>query len=97
MRNNWTDQPCYYVSIIDADRQCLAVGPFRSEHVCRQFAYRSPDDGGIFPMFQTVLRAAERIDPRAHFYSYGMVQMPNGYRSGVLNSLVPEYESNHSI
>ena len=88
-RGNWTDEPCWYASVQDGGRTALVLGPFRSEPVCRQYAYREPADGGDFGKCNIVRKAAE-CDPKAWFYHWGMVKLANGYREGCLNSRVPE-------
>jgi len=90
-RGNWTDDPCWYVSVIDAGRTALLLGPFNTEAACRQWAYRAPEDGGN-PVKCGSLRNLCKMDPWAWFYSYGMVKMQNGHREALLNTRLPEYE-----
>lgn len=87
-RGNYTDNPCWYVSVKDAERTALLLGPFSNEPACRKWAYRSADDGGDFSCFVKISRLCNKIDPKSHFYSYGMVKMENGYREGMLNSKI---------
>ena len=88
-RGNWTDNPCWYVSVQDAGRTALVLGPFRAESECRQYAYREMEEGGNSAKRHQVDKAAE-CDPRSWFYSWGMVKMQNGRRDGCLNSRMPE-------
>ena len=88
-RGNWTDNPCWYVSVQDAGRTALVLGPFRAESECRQYAYREMEEGGNSAKRHQVDKAAE-CDPRSWFYSWGMVKMQNGHRDGCLNSRMPE-------
>ena len=88
---NWTDNPCWYVSVQDAGRTALVFGPFRSAKACREYAYSdsngAPDSepGGSTAKHYALLLEAKKHDPRAWFYAWGMVKMDNGYRTGVLN------------
>lgn len=86
-RGNWTDNPCWYASVQDAGRTALVLGPFQEEATCREWAYRSPEDGGSHKHSQLV-EIANRLDPRSWFYAWGMVKMENGHRDGILNSHV---------
>lgn len=92
-RGNWTDDPCWYCSVIDGDRSALLLGPFNSERACRQWAYVNAEDGGDphkhGAMMSTISR---KYGAFTHFYSYGMVKMANGYREGVMNNHIPEAE-----
>ena len=84
---NWTDRPVWYVSVRDAGRTALVLGPFRSETICREWAYRNLEDGGSCN-HNHLLTLAEQRDPKSWFYSWGMVKMQNGHRDGALNQLV---------
>ena len=91
-RGNWTDNPCWYVSVRDAGRTGLVLGPFLTEAECRQYAYSEgngePDTepGGDTAKHYALVKLAESKDCKAWFYAWGMVKMPNGHRDGVLNS-----------
>ena len=74
-RNNWTDRPCYYVSVIDGRRKALLVGPFAHQ---RQAAFA----------VDKTRRAAEDIDAKAAFYSFGTAKAATGHREGSLNGAV---------
>lgn len=90
LRGNWTDNPCWYVSVQDAGRNALVLGPFRDESECRQYAYggESDEPGGDTRKHYDLIMLAESRDPKAWFYAWGMVKMANGYRNGTLNGLV---------
>ena len=80
---NWTDNPCYYVSICDG--KALMLGPFANEADCRQWAYYSDQDGGNRWKHTALLRKGEDLDAWSHFYAWGMVKMATGHQSGKLN------------
>ncbi len=84
---SWADNPCWYVSVQDAGRTSLVLGPFRTEAACREWAYytESTEPGGS-PKHSKLIQLAEGRDCRSWFYAWGMTKMANGYRSGVLNS-----------
>jgi hypothetical protein len=88
---NWTDNPCWYVSVRDAGRTALVLGPFRSAAACREYAYNDSqgaadsEPGGNTAKHYALVLEAEKHDPRSWFYSWGMVKMDNGYKTGVLN------------
>lgn len=86
-RGNWTDEPCFYVSVIDAGRTALVLGPFQDEAECRKWAYTSPEDGGSEKGVE-LRRVANDRDYRSWFYAWGMVKAPNGHREGVLNKVM---------
>jgi hypothetical protein len=69
---NWSDEDCYYVSVIDGNKTALLLGPFKSKEMCEKYAY------GEYR--KKVVRVSCEIDSKAHFYSFGMVKMPNGHR-----------------
>jgi hypothetical protein len=74
-RGNWTDEPCYYVSVIDGTRHALLVGPFRAHQDALELV--------------TVARQeAEKVDARAVWYAFGTCKTPHGHRSGILNQQV---------
>uniref|UniRef100_A0A6M3IPV8 Uncharacterized protein n=1 Tax=viral metagenome TaxID=1070528 RepID=A0A6M3IPV8_9ZZZZ len=74
-RGNWTDEACYYVSVIDTDtdRRALLAGPFAHQ---RQAA----------AAVRVVRQAAECVDARAVWYAYGTCRAPNGHYDGGLNA-----------
>lgn len=71
-RGNWTDDPCFYVSVVDGPKFALLAGPFRSHQEALDLVRKASDE-------------AEKHDPRAVFYAFGTVKMMNGYRDGILN------------
>lgn len=74
LRNNWTDAPCYYVSVIDGERKAVLAGPYRTH----ESALADVD---------IVNRLAQTVgDPGAWFYAYGTCKLANGYREGLLNA-----------
>lgn len=77
-RGNWTDNPCWYVSVQDAGRTALVLGPFTTEAECREYAYNDAESGGTHK-HNAVLKAAEEMDPKSWFYAWGMVKVANGY------------------
>lgn len=84
MLGNWTDSPCWYVSVQDAGKTGLVLGPFQTEQACREYAYCEKDGGNHAKHYWLVEQADSFTGGRAWFYSWGMVKMVNGYRSGVL-------------
>ena len=80
---NWADNECYYVSVIDGKNKALLLGPFKSKEICEKYAYGE--------MRKEVVKVSCEIDPRSHFYSFGMVKMPNGYCEGLLNDKIVSY------
>lgn len=86
-RSTEVNNQAWYASVQDAGRRALVLGPFATEAGCRKWAYRDQADGGDRAKHAALLRAAE-VDPRAWFYSWGMVKMRDGSRAGVLNSRV---------
>ena len=72
-RGNWTDNPCYYVSVIDGNKSNVLAGPFKTH-------------GEAKTMVDKARNAAQEYgDPKAWFYAYGTCKTPNGYRDGILN------------
>ena len=90
IRGNYTDNPCWYATVKDGERVALLFGPFSNEVACRKWAYVSKEDGGDLVKHREIVHAAEAIDNRAWFYSFGMIKMENGYRDGVLNKRIEE-------
>lgn len=91
---NWTDGPCFYVSVVDAGHTGLVLGPFQHEADCRVWAYGDPADGGNREKhYRLVKEADDRTQGRAWFYSWGMVKMATGYKQGVLNNFINGWEA----
>lgn len=67
----------YYVSVRRDDGQTrLLRGPFRNDHA------------GALAAVQAASAEAERLDPKAVWYSYGTVRMPEDFeRPGILDTL----------
>ena len=62
----------YYVSVIDAGRLGLLLGPFRRHRQARRFVRLAREH-------------AESIDPWSVFYAFGTVRCPDGARRGIFN------------
>lgn len=86
--SNWKDSPCFYVSVQDAGRTALVLGPFRNEADCRHWAYRATEDVGDRLKRNALCKALDKVDSRSHFYAIGMVKMANGNREGKLNAML---------
>lgn len=71
-RGNWTDDPCYYVSIVDGEKFALMAGPFQNHQEAIDMVEKAQDKGN-------------QLDSRAWFYGWGTVKMANGYYEGRLN------------
>jgi len=82
---NWTDEPCFYMSIRDGEKWAFILGPFRTEQECREYAYIEESDGGNRAKHLAVIHKASELDPKSAFYGFGMVKAQNGHRTGVLN------------
>jgi hypothetical protein len=82
---NWTDEPCFYVSVVDGAKYAFILGPFRTEAECREYAYLETVDGGDRGKHLAMIHKANELDPKAAFYGFGMCKAPNGHRSGVMN------------
>jgi hypothetical protein len=65
----------YYVSVADAGRIGLLLGPFQNDHA------------GALAMVDQARVKAEQLDPRAAFYSFGTVRVDLDVpaKAGVLN------------
>lgn len=74
---------------MDGKRRALVLGPFASEAACREWAYNDAESGGT-PKHNRLVNLACEKDPKAWFYSWGMVKTENGYRDGVLNRFMAE-------
>lgn len=88
IRGNWTDNPCFYVMAEDAGRQALILGPFHTEEYCREWAFNDPKEGGNFVRAWLIRMLAEKKDPGARNYTFGMIKTQNGYREGILNNKI---------
>jgi hypothetical protein len=95
-RGNWTDEPCWYVSVVDGGRVALVLGPFQTEEACRRYAYANPADGGDPALHRMMRREAEKRDAWACFYAWGMLRRQNGHSEGVLNGCI-EYRSQVTV
>ncbi len=90
-RGNWVDSPCWYVSVQDAGRTQIVLGPFPTEASCREWAYRDAEDGGTAKASR-LREIASKRDPKSWFYAWGMVKTEHGYSSGCLNPDFPDSE-----
>ena len=77
----------YYVSARDAGKTIPILGPFTNEELCKKYAYGENRS--------EVTDACYKIDPKSHFYEYGMFRVPcAGIRlpqiRGILNRIDPE-------
>lgn len=72
-RGNWTDVPCFYVTVVDAGRVGYLAGPFRTHEAALAIVDKVRD-------------MAVAADGYAHFYAYGTAKRPNGYLEGLFNS-----------
>ncbi len=72
-RGNWTDNECYYVSIMDGKRFNVVAGPFETHQ-------ESLD------MVKPANKIGTELDRKSWFYGWGTVKMDNGYTEGMLNS-----------
>jgi len=71
-RGNWTDEPCYYVSIIDGDQFNTVVGPFQTHQEA-------------LDMVEPARKIGSKVDWKSWFYGWGAVKMKNGHIEGMLN------------
>ena len=71
-RNNWTDGPCFYVSIVDGSKFALMAGPFRIHQEA-------------LDQVEPARKIGNELDDRAWFYGWGTVKMKNGHKEGKLN------------
>lgn len=70
---NWTDDPAYYVTVVDAGRVGYLAGPFRTHE-------------GALAAVDKCQELAYEADPYSHFYAFGTAKRPNGYREGLFNA-----------
>ena len=87
-RKNFRDKPCFYATVINAGKTALLAGPFENESDCRQWAYSDEEDGGNIVKHHLLYQETCRVDCRAHWYSWGMVKMPNGHRDGIISKVI---------
>ncbi|KKM99239.1 hypothetical protein LCGC14_1149780 [marine sediment metagenome] len=71
-RGNWTDNHCFYVSVVDGNRYALLAGPFKTHKESLDMVDKVKDKG-------------QELDRKGVFYAFGTVKMENGYREGSLN------------
>ena len=71
--DDWQNHPCFYVSVVNGKQWNALVGPFRIHRQALDLVERTRQE-------------AEKVDPYAHFYEFGTVKMPNGFRTGLLNA-----------
>ena len=77
----------YFVSAQDAGRTIPLLGPFTDEDLCKKYAYGDES--------RDMIGTCYKIDPKSHFYSFGMFKVPMvemcpfNYK-GVLNKIDPE-------
>lgn len=74
---NWSDSPCYYVSVRDAGRTAIIAGPFTA------LAY-------ALAALRVARGLAIEADPWSHFYSWGTCKLETGHKTGSLNSKLRE-------
>ena len=72
-RGNWTDAPCYYVSIIDGKKFNAVAGPFQTHQEA-------------LDQVEPARRVGAKVDPKSWFYGWGTVKMETGHTDGMLNS-----------
>jgi hypothetical protein len=70
---NWSDSPCFYVSIRDAGRHAVTAGPFRTHAAAL----------AVLPVAREL---GYKADPWSHFYSWGTCKLETGHKTGSLNS-----------
>ena len=74
-RGNWTDEPCYYVSVVDGGRRAILAGPF-----CHQRQAAAAVDATSL--------AAEKVNAMSWFYSWGTCKVATGHQDGGLNNRI---------
>ena len=72
LRGNWTDNPCFYVSVVDEPKFAVVAGPFRTH----------PE---ALNMVEPAIEVGRKVDPKSHFYTWGTVKMKDGHQEGILN------------
>lgn len=82
----------YFVTCRDAGKTALLLGPFTNEKTCKIFAEFREDNPES--RLSEIIKACEDIDPRSHFYEYGMIRIkdvkPEEKYRGILNKVNPE-------
>jgi hypothetical protein len=73
--HTWRQRRCFYVSVRDGSRYSLLVGPF-------------PAHQEALDMVSAARNAAEQVDSRAFWYSYGTCSLEKGEREGLLNKMM---------
>ena len=58
----------YFVTCKDGDKTAMLLGPFTNEDLCKKYAYG--DDS------MEIVKACYDIDPKSHFYAFGMCKIP---------------------
>lgn len=79
---NWTDQSCWYVSVINPqnpEKKALLLGP-----------YRTPEDALADVRYATEL--ADEVDCRAAFYAFGTAKCANGHRGALFTRERPLWD-----
>ena len=71
-RGNWTDNDCYYVSVIDGPQYALLAGPFKTHKEALN-------------MVDTAKKKRQELDRKSVFYAFGTCKVENGHREGILN------------
>jgi len=71
-RGNWTDNPCYYVSIVEGSKFGIVAGPFST--------HREALD-----MVEPARKIGNENDRRGYLYTWGTTERENGYVEGSLN------------
>ena len=83
----------YYVTCRDAGKTALVLGPFTDEKRCKMYAEFREDNPDS--CHADVASAVYKIDPKSHFYEWGMCRVTidekNGFvQKGILNKMHPE-------
>jgi len=81
----------YFVTCQDAGKTAFLLGPFTTEKACMDFAQFREDNPES--RLSEVIQDCEKIDKKAHFFSYGMARVRDfkaGEIKGVLNRFNPE-------
>jgi len=73
---NWADDPCFYVTVIDAKRVGLLAGPFTTKEDAESHV-------------EEVRSLASKRDPWSHFYAFGVSLWPNGHRAALFGDFSP--------
>ena len=71
-RGNWTDQECFYITVINGQRVGFLAGPFKTLAEAEQ-------------KVDAAKEIALQKDQWAHFYEFGCAKYANGYREGLFN------------